>query len=97
MRLCKKKQTVRAWLENFNIPVDDHFFLKWNEALFKIITTIQKYDGKDFVTERAMDMMWSTIFQSLYIDYDTRQEFYPQFEANISKLLKVFDGLDKAF
>jgi len=94
---AKRKQTVRIWLGNFNIPIDDHFFLKWNKALFKIITTIQKYDGKDFVTERAMDMMWSAIFQSLYIDYDTHQEFHPQFENNISKLLRVFDGLEKAF
>jgi len=94
---AKRKQTVRAWLEYFNIPINDHFFLKWNEAIFKIITTIQKYEGKDFVTERAMDIMWSAIFQSLYIDYDTHQEFYPQFENNISKLLRVFDGLEKAF
>jgi len=93
----KKKQTVRSWLENYNIPVEDQFFIKWNEALFKIVTTIQKYDGKDGVTERVMDMMWSTIFSSLYSDYHTHQDFYQQFESNISKLLGVFDSLDKMF
>jgi len=93
----KRKQTVRAWLENYNIPTDDHFFLKWNEALFKIVTTIQQYDGKEGVTKRVMDMLWSAIFQSLYTDYDTHQEFHQQFENNISKLLRVFDGLGKAF
>jgi hypothetical protein len=93
----KKKQTVRAWLENYNIPTDDHFFIRWNEALIKIVTTIQKYEGRDFVTEQVMEMMWSAIFQSLYTDYDTHQEFHQQFENNISKLLGVFDNLEQAF
>jgi len=94
---AKRKQTVRTWLENFNIPINDDFFLKWNEALFKIVTTIQRYDGKDGVTDNAMDMLWSAIFQSLYTDYDTSVEFIQQFENNISKLLGVFDKLGKAF
>jgi len=93
----KKKQSVRTWLENYSIPTDDKFFIKWNEALFKIVTAIQKYDGKDFVNERSMDMMWSAIFSSLYSDYDIHQDFYQQFENNISKLLRVFNDLDKMF
>jgi len=44
-----------------------------------------------------MDMMWGGIYQSLYIDYDTNEEFYPQFEVNITKILRVFDGLGQMF
>jgi len=80
----KRKQTVRAWLKGFGIPIEDDFFIVWNKTAFELITAIQKYEGKDGVTDRAMDMIWSAIFQSLYIDYDTRQEFYPQFETNIT-------------
>jgi len=90
----RKKQTVRSWLEEFGIPISDPFFIEWNKTAFKLITAIQQYEGKDFVTERAMDMMWSAIFQSLYIDYDTNQDFSPQFQTNISKLLSVFEGLE---
>ena len=90
---AKRKQTVRKWLEDFGIPVDDQYFIKWNDTAFKLITAIQKYEGKDGVTDRAMEMMWSGIYQSLYIDYDTNEEFYPQFEVNITKILGVFDGL----
>jgi len=92
----KRKQTVRKWLENYNIPTEDHFFLKWNEALFKLVAIVKQYEGKYFVTDNAMDMMWSAIFQSLYADYDTNHEFHPQFECNISKLLKVFGSLEQA-
>ena len=77
--------------------MEDQFFIKWNEALFKIVTTIQKYDGKDGVTNNAMDMLWSAIFSSLCSDYDIHQDFHQQFESNISKLLGVFDSLDKVF
>ena len=93
----KKKQTVRTWLENYNIPADDKFFIKWNESLFKIVATIQQYDGKDGVTDKAMEMLWGAIFASLYANYDTQQDFHQQFENNITKLLRVFDGLMKMF
>jgi Fe-S-cluster containining protein len=94
---AKRKQTVRQWLENYSIPTNDKFFIKWNEALFKLVTVVQQHEGKDYATDRAMEMMWSAIYSSLYIDYDTRQEFHTQFENNISKLLRIFDGLEKVF
>jgi hypothetical protein len=88
---------VRAWLEKFHVLIDDQFFIGWNKTMFKLITAIKQYDGKDGVTERTMDMLWGAIFQSLYADYDTKQEFHAQFENNISKLLGVFDKLGRAF
>ena len=92
---AKRKQTVRKWLGDFNIPIDDPFFIKWNDTAFKLITAVQQYEGKSGVTDRAMDMMWSGIFQSLYTDYDTNQEFYPQFENNTAKILGIFSTLEK--
>ena len=92
----KRKQTVRAWLEKFHVLIDDQFFIKWNEALFKLIAAVKQYDGKEFVTDNAMEMMWGAIFQSLYTDYDTHQEFHSQFENNVTKLLGVFDKLEQA-
>jgi len=93
----KKKQTVRAWLDRFGIPIEDKFFIKWNEALFKLIAAIRKYEGKDGVTERAMDMLWGGIFAALYVDYDTSQDFFPQFEANVTKILGVFEKLEPLY
>ena len=93
----RKKQTVRAWLELFGIPTDDHFFIKWNDIVFKLMAAIHKYEGKSGVTDRAMEMMWGGIFSALYIDYDTSMEFYPQFEANAAKILGVFEKLEQAF
>jgi Fe-S-cluster containining protein len=93
----KRKQTVRAWLEKFHILIDDQFFIEWNKALIKIVSTVQLYDGKKGVTDKSMDMLWSAIFQSIYLDYDTSKDFFPQFEANIAKLTGVFDKQGKMF
>jgi len=94
---AKRKHTVRSWLEEFGISSDDQFFIKWNDTVFKLISVIQRYEGTDGVTDKAMDMMWSGIFQSLYTDYDINQDFQPQFEVNIAKILGVFDKLSHAF
>jgi hypothetical protein len=93
----KRKQTVRAWLEKFNILIDDEFFIKWNEAMFKLIAAVKQYEGKEFVTDNAMEMMWGSIFLALYSNYDTGKEFLPQFENNVAKILSIFDSLETAF
>ena len=95
--LLSRKNYPTVWCRGNNIPIDDTFFIKWNQTLFKIVTTIQKYDGKDGVTEKSIEMLWGGIFASLYIDYITQEDFHQQFENNISKLLGVFDGLEKIF
>jgi len=81
-------------LDKFGIPVEDEFFIKWNETVFKLITTMQRYEGKGGITNRTLEMLWSAIYQSLYIDYDIHQEFYPQFEVNVTKILGTLDKLE---
>jgi len=38
----------------------------------------------------SVELLWHGIFMALYIDYDTQEEFYPQFEGNVSKMLEIF-------
>jgi len=94
---AKRKQTVRSWLEMFDIPINDQFFLKWNETLFKLVAAVKQHEGKGYATEKAMDMMWSGIFSALYVDYDTGHKFYPQFENNVEKILRIFSELEKLY
>jgi len=93
----KKKQTVRAWLDGFSIPIDDHFFIRWNEAVFRLMATVRQYEGKEGITGRAMEMMWGGIFSALYTDYDVGKDFFPQFEANVAKILGVFEKLEPVY
>jgi len=93
---AKKKQTVRAWLEQFGIPTEDEFFIKWNQTVFELITAIQKYEGRESVTTKSIEMLWNGIFMALYIGYDTSKEFYLQFEQNTSKILGIFAVLEQS-
>jgi len=91
----KRKQTVRAWLEAFNIPIDDVFFIQWNKTIFQLMDIVKMYEGKSGVTDKAMEMLWYAIFQSLYIDYDISKDFFTQFKANANKILALFAKLEQ--
>ena len=91
---AKKKQSVRIWLDMFGIPVEDKFFIMWNKTAFELMAALQKFEEKPDVTPKTLDMLWGGIYMALYADYNTKQDFEPQFEANVTKILKVFAGLE---
>ena len=35
-----------------------------------------------------MQMLWSATYIGLYLNYDMKQEFLPQFEENVQKVFK---------
>ena len=89
----KKKQTVREWLAEFNIPVDDIFYLKWNQTLMSLRAAVKGLEGKPGVTDKVLEMLWGGMYMALYVKYDTKKEFYPQFEANISAIQTLLSEL----
>jgi hypothetical protein len=91
----KRKQTVRAWLEMFNIPINDKFYIEWNKLAFTVSTIIRNNEGKKGFGEKNMDVLWGAIFSPLYADYDTKKEFFPQFEDNAAKLYLFFERIEQ--
>jgi Fe-S-cluster containining protein len=92
----KKKQTVRAWLEGFNIPLEDSFFIRWNETISKLTAITRQFENTAIITENSMKMVWGAIYSALYLDYDTGNDFIPQFEANTANLLNTLAMLEEA-
>ena len=90
----KKTHTVREWLTSFGIPEHDDFFYLWTGMQLKLSLLIRELEGKG-VSTRALQPVWSVIFTKLYTDYDTEQEFTPQFEQNTAKLLADLSALQK--
>ena len=88
----RKKQTVRSWLEQFNIPVEDEYFFMWHRIVKKLSEGIRAFEEAG-ATEKAMDMLWGGVFAGIYVDYDTKAEFMPQFVANAEKLQHICEGL----
>ena len=85
---AKKHNTVRSWLAQFQIPEEDEFFLRWNEVLVNLCAAVRKLE-KNGCSERPLQMLWDAIFYRLYVGFDTKQDFMPQFEQAAEQLLKL--------
>ena len=79
--------TVREWLTDFNLPVEDRYFLSWHAFISEVCLFIRKIEGK--VSDKLLDTIWTTIYQLIYLCYDTGEDFMTQFERNKTALLEI--------
>jgi len=91
-----KTHTVRSWLTRFGIPVKDEFFSAWNKMILSLSMDLRKLEEQSEVTDRVMDMIWSSCYFALYLDYDAKKEFLPQFKENSRKLKTVIEEIKSA-
>ena len=89
---ASETHTVREYLESFGIPVEDDFFLKWQQAIFDMGNFFRKIEKA--VSQETMELVWTAAFTGMYLHYDIGQEFVPQFESNSKSF---FDMLDSVF
>lgn len=92
---AKKVNTVRSWLAKFGIPEQDEFYLLWNKVLMSLTPAVMKLE-EEKVSEPALEMLWGAIYETLYLHYDTSQEFMPQFQVVADKLLNLSKKIIKA-
>ena len=92
---AKRVNTVRSWLAKFGIPEHDEFYLLWNKVLMSLTPAVMKLEEAK-VSEPVLSMFWDAIYQTLYLQYDTNQEFMPQFQAAADKLLRLSEEIMKA-
>ena len=83
-----KQHTVKEWLSDFNIPLEDWFFSEWSRITILLSKYIKMLEGK--VSEETMIQMWNTALSLLYLAYDIHKDFQTQFQANAEKILEVF-------
>lgn len=79
--------TVREWLNRFGIPLEDPFFLKWNQSIMEFSSIFQRIEKK--LSKESMKQIWAASFMSLYFNYDVHKDFFPQFASNTAKLMEV--------
>lgn len=79
--------TVREWLSEFDIPLEDEFFLAWNQLISELGSIFRK--GEKILSEDGMNATWNLAFVKLYLDYDMTKEFMPQFEKNTADILTL--------
>ena len=92
---AKKVNTVRSWLAKFGIPEQDEFYLLWNKVRMSLTPAVMKLE-EEKVSEPVLEMLWGVIHETLYLHYDTSQEFMPQFQVVADKLLNLSKKIMKA-
>lgn len=83
--------TVREWLETFDIPLEDTYFLQWNQVLITLCTHFRKAEKQ--CSNRQMKLAWFATYVGLYLAYDMEKEFLPQFEENVKKITELIQTL----
>ena len=66
--------TVREWLSEFGIPVEDEFFKLWHQKIFQLGSIFRK--AEKVCSDHTME-------------HDTSKDFLPQFEENSEKILNL--------
>lgn len=79
--------TVREWLNNFGIPLNDSYFLAWQELFINLSSMFRKAEKK--IHPDLMEQLWRFTFVKLYLEYDMKMEFMPQFEENAQALIRL--------
>ena len=87
----EESHTVREWLTEFGIPVEDAFFVLWQNVVMEIGEVFRKMEKR--VKPETMQMVWSAAIVGLYLHYDTGKEFLPQFEENAAKYLELMHNV----
>lgn len=85
-----ESHTVREWLNLFDIPFPDEFFIKWQQVVLKMGMIFRTIENG--MSQNIMEQVWTAAFVGLYLHYDTRQDFIPQFEANAEKFFGMMNS-----
>ena len=88
----KQVHTVREWLARFGIPENDEFFLLWSRLTARLHRMICELE-EHHVSDGTLNLFWSAIFSTLYVDYDVSKEFLPQFQQAAEKLSSLCQGV----
>lgn len=83
--------TVREWLGDFDISLEDTAFVRWNQAISAISMKLKELEMQ--LGMKAMMSLWITVRIALYEDYTFTKEFLPQFDANVAAITELVDDI----
>ena len=85
----KEKHTVRQWLTDFGIPIEDQYHADWTNLVSELSIKCKKL--QTLLNEAEMRTVYNIITIGVYLNYFTDQEFEPQFTANKEHVLEFVD------
>ena len=86
-----QEHTVREWLSKFGVLAEDDFFISWQKTVVELRNIFQEMEMRMDI--EAMELLWNITIYSLYIDYDTGQDFRQQFDSNSQKVIAAVNDI----
>lgn len=81
--------TVREWLGEFGIPLEDAFFAKWQNTVVKLGQFF--CEAEKTTSGHIMELMWMAALAGIYLNYETGKDFMPQFEENTKEICALLE------
>ena len=82
--------TVREWLGEFGLPVEDESFIEWQRCLLDLSRRLRRLEKK---SGADMGPIWSLTGSVLYLMYDMEKPFEQQFRAHADELCQMIREL----
>lgn len=87
-----QEHTVRDWLDSFGIPVVDQYYIRWQRIAMHASRVIKSVE--DSWTTRGINMLLTLVFNVLYLGYDMKKEFEPQFTERAEELRGILSKIE---
>jgi len=77
--------------------LDEKVFIKWSTSFFKLMTDknykllVEKFTSCE---EEVYKMFFYSVFDILYLHYDTRFDFLPQLDEHFEKVFSMLHSSD---
>jgi Fe-S-cluster containining protein len=91
-----RNNTVRSWLESFGLDTNDPYYLRWTDFFMGMSNFVRELESAEHkLPQQGFAAVWSILEHLLYENYDTAQDFMPQFEGNIAKAKELIDRMNR--
>lgn len=87
-----QEHTVRDWLDSFGIPIVDQYYIRWQRIAMHASRVIKSVEGR--WTSRGINMLLTLVFSVLYLGYDMKREFEPQFTERAEELRGILSKIE---
>lgn len=87
----KEKHTVRQWLTDFGIPLEDQYHADWTNLINDLSLRCQELEK--MLGGNEMNTVYNLVTIAVYLNYDTGLEFEMQFNDNRAHVIEFLDAV----
>ena len=88
----EEEHTVRSWLSGYGLEDSEVWFVEWQKTILPLTERMNAIAEK--TSERILNMIAQGLLVALYVNYDRKRPFLPQFKENVRKIDGMLTGIE---